>query len=100
MRKKYNISVIKCELSVNRFKIKNAECVHCNLLCDQPSCAYSSGPAQLDTACHSWIATVAVATRFHVFINFFRHKEHAKRDDEALLPLRGEKARYVAALHV
>ena len=44
---------------------------------------------------------VAGVPRFHVFINFFRYKEHVKRDDEAVLSLKGRRlARYVAAVHV
>jgi hypothetical protein len=55
----------------------------------------------LDTvACSKYLVTVAGAPRFLVFINFFRYKEHTKRDDEAVLSLKGEMARYVAAVHV
>jgi hypothetical protein len=54
---------------------------------------------QLGVACSKYVDTVAGAPRFHVFINFFRYKEHAKRD-EAVLSLKGEMARYVAAVHV
>jgi hypothetical protein len=55
----------------------------------------------LDTvACRKYLGTVAGAPRFHVFINFFRYKEHAKRDDEEVLTLTGEMARYVEAVHV
>ena len=58
------------------------------------------GP-HLDTvACSKYLDTVAGAPRFHVFISFFRYKEHAKRDDGAVLFLKGEMVRYVAAVHV
>ena len=39
-------------------------------------------------SCSKYLDTVAGAPRFHVFINFFRYKKHAKRDDEAVLSLK------------